>query len=264
MRILKILPFWLLSLCVIFQVMACQSDDYEVPPVRSTTPTATDDNDNQNNIENDNEEQEDEEDTNLSYLALGDSYTIGQNVCESCRFPVQLVTAYNNDSNKTLSVKIIATTGWRTDNLIDAIDRDDPATDYDLVTLLIGVNNQYQGRPFTQYQEEFVALLETAIILANGNKDHVVVLSIPDYAFTPFGQSTGNPEQITTELNAYNAFAKNTSDNYNITFLNITDISRRGLDEPNLVASDGLHPSEEAYRFFIERLLPIVKNKIGE
>ncbi|MGB5941673.1 MAG: SGNH/GDSL hydrolase family protein [Leeuwenhoekiella sp.] len=197
-----------------------------------------------------------------TYLALGDSYTIGQSVCTSCSFPLQLAEAFQDQTRKELQTKIVATTGWRTDNLIEAVKNEDLKNTYDLVTLLIGVNNQYQAKPFSQYETEFVKLLQSAIDLAAGNKDKVVVLSIPDYAFTPFGQQFNNPEEISLELDTYNAYAKSISKDLEITFLNITDITRRGLDQPNLVASDGLHPSAEAYRLFVERLLPLVETKL--
>lgn len=200
----------------------------------------------------------------FKYLALGDSYTIGESVCESCRFPIQLVNRYNEDSEDILSTKIIAHTGWRTDNLIDAIDRENPDADYDLVTLLIGVNNQYQSRSFTQYEEEFPKLLNTAIQLAGGDASNVIVVSIPDYAYTPYGQGSSNPERISREIDNYNDFAKSNTEARNIIFLNITDITRRGLQEPDLVASDGLHPSTIAYKEFVDRLLPIIQSKLSD
>ncbi|MEH6406272.1 MAG: SGNH/GDSL hydrolase family protein [Leeuwenhoekiella sp.] len=198
----------------------------------------------------------------FNYLALGDSYTIGQSVCEGCSFPIQLEAAYNAASDANLQTKIIATTGWRTDQLIKAIAEDNPDASYDIVTLLIGVNNQYQHTSFSQYETEFPKLLETAIRLAGGDKNNVIVVSIPDYAFTPYGQSSSDPQKISDELEKYNAFAKAITENKGVTFLNITDITQRGLQEPELVASDGLHPSALAYKEFVERLLPLVKEKI--
>ncbi len=188
------------------------------------------------------------------YLALGDSYTIGQSVCDTCRFPEQLKsklkTTFPNDS---LSLKIIATTGWTTTNLISAINTQNPTSDYDLVTLLIGVNNQYQHKPFSLYEQEFPALVNTAIALAKGDKTNVIVVSIPDYAFTPYGHGAAN---ITTEIDQYNTFAQNYCVQNNITFVTITDITQQGLMNTDLVASDGLHPSALAYSKFVERILP--------
>lgn len=190
----------------------------------------------------------------IKYLALGDSYTIGQNVCETCRFPEQLKTKlYNLNTQNTFSLNIIAKTGWTTSNLISAINSQSPSNDYDLVTLLIGVNNQYQGIPFSIYEKEFPELVSKAILLAKGDKTNVIVVSIPDYAYTPFGN--GN-ERITTEINQYNSYAQNYCLENNIHFISITDITRQGLSNPSLVASDNLHPSEKAYALFVERILP--------
>jgi len=192
-----------------------------------------------------------------SFLALGDSYTIGQSVCESCRFPEQLKKSLGN-TNPTNSypLTIIAQTGWTTTNLLSAIESQMPSSNYDLVTLLIGVNNQYQNRPFALYEKEFPELVTKGIAFAKGDKAKVIVVSIPDYAYTPFGQQTGNQSRISTEIDAYNAFAKKYCIDNGIEFINITDITREGLTDPNLVAQDGLHPSQLAYSKFVERILP--------
>lgn len=190
----------------------------------------------------------------LKYLALGDSYTIGQSVCETCRFPEQLKSGLQNAFPKdTFSLQIIATTGWTTTNLISAIDTQNPNSNYDLVTLLIGVNNQYQSKSFLVYEQEFPLLVTKAISLAKGVKTNVIVVSIPDYAYTPFGRGSAT---ITAGIEQYNAFAKNYCVQNNIEFINITDITQQGLVNPSLVASDGLHPSEVAYSKFVERILP--------
>lgn len=192
-----------------------------------------------------------------SYLALGDSYTIGQSVCETCRFPEQLKKSLENtNSSNSYTITLIAQTGWTTTNLLSAIDFQKPPSTFDLVTLLIGVNNQYQNRSFTLYEQEFPELVTKAIAFAKGDKTKVIVISIPDYAFTPFGQQSGNQVRISTEIDNYNAFAKNYCLENNIEFINITDITREGLKSPNLVAQDGLHPSQLAYSRFVERILP--------
>jgi acyl-CoA thioesterase-1 len=198
----------------------------------------------------------------IKYLALGDSYTIGQSVCETCRFPIQLQTELKNylTSKDVFVTNIIAQTGWTTTNLKSAIASQNPANDYDLVTLLIGVNNQYQNKPFSLYELEFPELVNIAITKAKGIKANVIVVSIPDYAYTPFGN--GNTT-ISTQIDAYNAFAENYCIQNNITFVNITDITRQGLAQPNLVASDGLHPSEIAYSKFVERIFPKAKVVLG-
>lgn len=190
----------------------------------------------------------------INYLALGDSYTIGQSVCASCRFPEQLKSGMQNAyPNDTLSLQIIATTGWTTGNLISAINTQNPKSNYDLVTLLIGVNNQYQNQSFSIYEQEFPLLVGKAIALAKGDKSNVIVVSIPDYAFTPFGNGS---TAITSGIEQYNTFAKNYCMENNIEFVNITDITQQGINNPSLVASDGLHPSELAYAKFVERILP--------
>lgn len=197
--------------------------------------------------------------SSIRYLALGDSYTIGQSVCETCRYPEQLKASLKAIYPQTnFSLKIIATTGWTTSNLISAINAENPESNYDLVTLLIGVNNQYQGRIFSIYEKEFPELISKAISLAKGNKKKVIVLSIPDYAYTPFGQRLmgDQSEKISSEIDQYNSFAENYCKNNDIVFVSITDITRKGLDNPSLVASDGLHPSESAYKLFVDRMLP--------
>ncbi len=144
----------------------------------------------------------------IKYLALGDSYTIGQSVCETCRFPIQLQNELKNNltSNDVFVTNIIAQTGWTTTNLKSAIATQNPTNDYDLVTLLIGVNNQYQNKPFSLYEQEFPELVSIAIDKAKGIKANVIVVSIPDYAYTPFGN--GNTT-ISTQIDSYNAFAEN-------------------------------------------------------
>lgn len=146
--------------------------------------------------------------------------------------------------------------GWTTTNLINAIEQQKPSNNYDLVTLLIGVNNQYQGINFTVYEKEFPELVTKAISFAKGDKTKLIVVSIPDYAYTPFGQNYGNPASISTQIDRYNAFASAYCQDNGILFIDITDITRNGLNNPKLVANDGLHPSESAYALFVERLLP--------
>ncbi|RFN59409.1 SGNH/GDSL hydrolase family protein [Marixanthomonas ophiurae] len=193
--------------------------------------------------------------SDYKYLALGDSYTIGESVCDTCRFPEQLKKELDQRLNEQGDLKIIAKTGWTTTDLLNAIAQQKPSNKYDLVTLLIGVNNQYQGQPFSTYEKEFPELLSKAIQFAGGNKDNVIVVSIPDYAFTPFGQTKNNPSKISEELGQYDAYAKNISEKEGVAaFVNITPITRKGLEDETLVASDGLHPSKEAYNQFVKLL----------
>ncbi len=199
----------------------------------------------------------------IKYLALGDSYTIGQSVCETCSYPEKLNANLQAIYPETsFSLKIIAKTGWTTSNLISAVNQENPDSNYDLVTLLIGVNNQYQHRDFSIYEKEFPELVTKAITLAKGDKKNVIVLSIPDYAYTSFGMmmfGTDGRMEITEEINKYNTFAENYCMMNNVTFVSITDITRNGLYNTSLVAADGLHPSASAYTLFVERIYPSVK-----
>lgn len=193
-------------------------------------------------------------------LALGDSYTIGQSVCDTCNFPEQLKDSLaSNYKNENFSVKIIAKTGWTTTDLKTAIRKQAPTKDYDLVTLLIGVNNQFQNKSFSLYTDEFPQLVKTAIEQAQGDKNKIIVVSIPDYAYTPFGNSDSS---ISRGIDQYNTFAKDYCEANNIVFVNITDITREGLENPALVATDRLHPSTLAYSKFTERILPFASKLI--
>lgn len=197
----------------------------------------------------------------FNYLALGDSYTKGESVPLSKSFPYQLMDALKasatiNESN----IKVIAETGWTTTNLKNAIEQDKDTKKYDLVTLLIGVNNQYQEKAISIYETEFAELLETATQKAGGDKTRVVVISIPDYGFTPFGKE--NQAGITKGIDAYNAINKNITLKKGITYIDITPISRKGLIQPELVADDGLHPSPFMYKAWVELLIGDVQKKI--
>lgn len=200
---------------------------------------------------------------NLRILSLGDSYTIGQSVATNQRWPVQLADSLVKVGCTTDTIRIIATTGWRTDDLLNAISGQHlQQQNYNLVSLLIGVNNQFQGKPFAQYATEFNALLDSAIRYAGGDKSHVFVVSIPDYAYTPFGQTSPNPSQISTELNHYNQYNKQVADSLGITYFDITPISRHGLDSTGYVASDGLHPSGKQYQKWVELMMMNMKPEI--
>lgn len=186
------------------------------------------------------------------YLALGDSYTIGESVRAHERWPVQLAKTLRDNGKPMGEPTIIATTGWRTDNLSDAIAQADLMTAYDLVSLSIGVNNQYQGKSPNRYAIEFEALLLTAIKLANGIKANVFVVSIPDYGYTPFGKA--KQIEISKELDHFNEINNAITKKLGVKYFNITDISRNGLDLPDLVAGDGLHPSGKMYGLWVERI----------
>lgn len=193
----------------------------------------------------------------LRILALGDSYTIGESVAKTERWPVQLADSLESHGITVDTVAIIATTGWTTEDLLQAIDgKELEDQGFDMVSLLIGVNDQYQGKPVHDYPDHFRQLLDSAIAYAGGDTNSVFVVSIPDYAFTTFGQSKGeaNAKRISWELDAYNAINKSICDLYGVRYFYITDISRRGLEYPALVAGDGLHPSGKQYGLWIERI----------
>jgi len=191
----------------------------------------------------------------ITLLALGDSYTIGQSVSENDRWPIQLKNQNNalNDSVKIETVNIIARTGWTTQELSGALDDANISTTYDLVSLLIGVNNQYRGYPVEEYPQEFKSLLNRAIHYAGGNRNHVFVVSIPDYGYTPFGKS--KQETVSKEIDEYNAINKSIAEEYGIQYFDITPISRSGLNNSELVASDNLHPSGYQYKLWVEKII---------
>jgi lysophospholipase L1-like esterase len=182
----------------------------------------------------------------LRYLALGDSYTIGEGVPESGRWPAQLAQSLRARDLVVATPQFVACTGWTTDELAAAMDATDFTPPYDLVSLLIGVNNQYRGRDAQQYQREFAALLARAIELAGGRHERVFVLSIPDWGVTPFAAgSDRDPAQVARELDAYNALALAECRRRNVAFVDITPLSR-GVARAELT-DDGLHPSAAQY-----------------
>ena len=189
----------------------------------------------------------------IRYLALGDSYTIGESVSSDQNFPAQLVDSLKAAGVNVSSYKIIAQTGWTTRNLKTAIDAADLKDTFNLVSLLIGVNNQYQGGSIDVYKTEFMELAERAIELAGGKKENVFVVSIPDYGYTPFGQN--NQANISKQIDEYNAINKRLSAGLGLKYCNITQISRRGLSEPDFVAGDGLHPSAKMYAQWVEIIM---------
>lgn len=190
--------------------------------------------------------------TPVKFLALGDSYTIGESVAELQRWPIQLRNRLSERGFTCLTPKIIAVTGWRTDDLINALKAQQPDRDFNLVSLLIGVNNQYQGKSIEAYARDFETLLKSAIACAGGHAASVFVLSIPDYGYTPFGIDR-RPE-ISSQIDAFNAANKSVTKKLGITYIDITDISRQGLTDPELIAEDGLHPSGKMYARWVDRI----------
>lgn len=182
------------------------------------------------------------------YLALGDSYTIGESVAESERWPNQLARAL-----KIAQPQIIAKTGWTTDELNAAIDAADPKGTFDLVTLLIGVNNQYRGRDAEQYRREFAALLQRAIGFAGGDAKKVIVVSIPDWGVTPFAESRDRAK-IAGEIDRFNAINREEAKKAGARYVDVTPTSRGG--DAALVAEDKLHPSAKQYAAWAALILP--------
>jgi lysophospholipase L1-like esterase len=184
--------------------------------------------------------------TTLSYLALGDSYTIGESVPVYENFPYQLVQLLRAKGMAVQAPEIVAKTGWTTDELQEGIRKTRLLPTYDMVTLLIGVNNQYRGRSVAQYAPEFEALLKQAIAFAGGKANRVVVLSIPDWGQTPFAKDRDRAK-IGQEIDAYNRTNRNIAQRYGIHYMDITPGTREALTDPSVIAGDGLHPSGKDY-----------------
>lgn len=195
------------------------------------------------------------QDTPFSYLALGDSYTIGEKVAESQRWPVQLAESLRDSGISMGDPHIIAKTGWTTLELREAIAQADLTPPYDLVSLLIGVNDQYDGLNFKKYPDRFRDLVKQAIQLAGGNTNRVLVVSIPDYSVTPFGQEK-NPAKISRELKKYNAINKSIAKSYKVHYVNITPGSQKAARDSTLIADDGLHPSGKMYHKWVDQIMP--------
>ncbi len=198
----------------------------------------------------------------VSYLALGDSYTIGQSVPSAERWPEQLVDRLRGQYAVIDRPLTIAQTGWTVAELDRGIDAAAPQGEFGLVTLLIGVNDQFRGGTVEAYRPSVRAMLGRAIGFAGGHACKVVVLSIPDYGATPFG-ARNDPARIGLELDAFNAAARAETEAAGARFVDITDISRRAPAEPGLVARDGLHPSGQMYAEWVERALPITRQALA-
>lgn len=196
----------------------------------------------------------------LTYLALGDSYTIGESVATNQSFPYQLVAELKTQNVVLTTPKIIAKTGWTTDELQNAIKAQNITQNYDIVTLLIGVNNQYRGYPQDVYRKEFKELLQTAISFAGNNKKQVFVVSIPDWGVTPFGKNSGRDvSKIAQEIDAFNAINKAETVAMGVSYIDITPASRNASTDLSLIATDGLHPSAKMYADWATKIAVAVK-----
>lgn len=188
-------------------------------------------------------------------LCLGDSYTIGEAVEENERFPIQTIALLKKKGIHFDKPTIIAKTGWTTDELSEAIAKENLKGTYDVVTLLIGVNNQYRGRDLENYRKEFTALAETALHFAGNKMYKLYVLSIPDWGVTPFGTSDKRGEkEIGKEIDDFNKQNHSVCCKYEANYVNVTAISREAKKDASLIANDGLHPSGKMYRIWAQKL----------
>ena len=196
----------------------------------------------------------------LHYLALGDSYTIGEAVPAHERWPLELVRRLRRRGVVMDEPRMLAVTGWTTDELAAGMDAAELSPPFDLVTLQIGVNNQYRGRPPGEYRTQFAALLTRAITLAGGHAGHVVVLSIPDWGVTRFAREQArDAARIACELDVFNAIARDQASRAGAHFVDITGISRQHAP---LVADDGLHPSAAQYALWVAAMLPVIRTAL--
>lgn len=199
----------------------------------------------------------------LTYLALGDSYTIGEQVPFEGNFPNRTAAILRDHHVAIADPVIIATTGWTTDELETGIREQHIREQFDLVTLLIGVNNQYRGRDLGNYKEEFTRLLQQAIVFANGRAEHVFVLSIPDWGVTPFAEGKDR-SKIAAEIDGYNDAAHAIARAHHVSFTDITDSTRKNGTDVHFLAGDQLHPSAAEYAIWAERLSAVILKQLGK
>jgi lysophospholipase L1-like esterase len=196
-----------------------------------------------------------------NYLALGDSYTIGESVPLYKSFPYQVVHHLRKKEFNFNAPEIIAKTGWTTDELQDAINGSTLLSKYDFVTLLIGVNNQYRGRDAIEYKQQYEEILKKAIELANGKKDHVIIISIPDYSFTAHAQSM-DTEKISREIEVFNSINKALSIQYKVQYVDVIAGSKDAKTNLSLIAADGLHPSEKQYAKWAKEIVELITSQL--
>jgi len=197
-------------------------------------------------------------DKHKNYLALGDSYTIGESIPAGERYPEQAVKILETAGIHFNDPQIIATTGWTTADLLSALGKTRLAGNYDIVSLLIGVNNQYQGRSRSEYEKEFTELLQKSIQFAGDQPAHVIVLSIPDYSITPFARNS-DTTLIASEIDAFNLINKKIATDYHVQYINVTGESRKALNDPTLIAGDGLHFSGKEYAIWAGMVADVVQ-----
>jgi lysophospholipase L1-like esterase len=202
-------------------------------------------------------------DAKLQSLFLGDSYTAGTAVAPKLRWPMQLIDRIQNAGWETETPRLIAGNGWTTDDLLRALDIEAPPPIFDLVFLMIGVNDQFHGRPFADFQAQFKALVDRATKLARSDPSRVFVLAIPDYSVTPFAAER-NPTEIASQIDLHNAQCRRTSKNLGVEFLDTVEISRQAGCRRELLVEDGLHPSAEMYRLWSDFVFDRIKGRLGE
>lgn len=194
----------------------------------------------------------------LRTLALGDSYTIGEGVDEDGRWPTQLARRLRDGGIDVAPPRVIATTGWTTDELAAAIAAEQPLGTFDFVTLGIGVNDQYRGRSVAEYRAQLEPLLHTAVQLAGGRAERMLMLSIPDWGVTRFARAEGRDAgTVAAEIDAFNDAARAMCESGRIAFVDITPVSRDGGDDDAMLVHDGLHPSAAMYARWVEAALPV-------
>jgi len=241
----KRMPFYIFMFCcMLFSELSASSCKGSTPATQDSVTTPNDSN--VTVVRN-----------SRSYLALGDSYTIGESIAQAGRYPTQaaqLVSAMGVVSIP--AVHYIAVTGWTTADLQNAIARQHLADTFDIVTLLIGVNDQYQGVDTGTYAIRFKELLQTSIVLARNNKAHVIVLSIPDYGVTPFGGGNAN---ISTQIDIFNSINKRITTSFGVAYLNVTTMSRAAASDNTLLAPDGLHYSAKEYGMWADTLSKMIQ-----
>ena len=192
------------------------------------------------------------QETKISFLALGDSYTIGTSEALKNNWPNQLVEILNKKGYET-EVKTVANAGWTSEKLLIEIEKENLKPSYDIVSLLIGVNNQYRGMEFESFKKDFILLLEKSLLLVRNDSTKAIVLSIPDWSITPFARSK-DKERIIKELKAYNSFIKLETEKRGMTYIEITKSSRNAGVNPSLLASDSLHPSKKMYKIWVKKI----------
>ena len=226
---------WIISFCSfgLILIFSCEKDKFQLSMTEATKAT-------------------------YSYLALGDSYTIGESVPSTDNFPNQTVSFLKASGIDFKAAEIIAQTGWTTDELQSRINSYTFHPPYDIVTLLVGVNNQYRGRSVDSYKPEFENLLNQAIQFAGNKADHIIVLSIPDWGITPFA-SGRDKDQIAREIDAYNVANKAIAEQYKVQYIDITPWTREAANDLTLLAPDGLHPSAKEYKRWAEKLSDKIK-----